>query len=146
LHMTGSDIVEQSDFIRSIGLRTVIDHMGRPPLEEGANGAGITELRRLLDTGRVWVKLSGVERLSMIGAPFTDALAIARSLVDHGPERILWGTDWPHVNLRGPMPNDGDLADFVSSIAPTEALRQRLLVDNPVQFFGFPQEQSRGQH
>jgi len=137
LHMTSSDIVEHHDFIKSIGLRVAIDHMGRPSLPEGVDSIGLTTLRQLLDTDTVWVKMSGVERLSRSGAPFSDAFAIARSLAEHAPDRLLWGTDWPHVNLHGPMPNDGDLADFVSIIAPTPTLRRKLLIDNPNQFFDF---------
>jgi predicted TIM-barrel fold metal-dependent hydrolase len=137
IHVAGPDIVEYSPFIRSIEARVVIDHMARPVLAEGPEGAGMTELRRLLDTGRIWVKLSGADRLSKTGPPFRDSVPIAHSLMDHAPERVLWGSDWPHVNLHGPMPDDGDLVDLIAEIASTEDLRRRLLVDNPAAFFRF---------
>jgi predicted TIM-barrel fold metal-dependent hydrolase len=85
----------------------------------------------------VWVKLSGADRLSITGAPFHDALPIARSLAAHAPERMLWGSDWPHVNLHAAMPDDGDLVDLIADIVPDEANRRRLLVDNPAELFGF---------
>ena len=97
----------------------------------------MTELRRLLDTGKVWVKLSGADRLSKDGAPYRDAVPIARSLADHAPERVLWGSDWPHVNLHGPMSDDASLVDLIAEIAPSETTRRRPLVDNPAEFFRF---------
>jgi predicted TIM-barrel fold metal-dependent hydrolase len=137
IHVSGHGLVETEDFIRSIDARVVIDHMGRPDIHDGPNGASMTTLRRLLDTGRVWVKLSGADRLSRDGAPYRDAVPIARSLAEHAPERVLWGSDWPHVNLHGPMSDDASLVDLIAEIAPAEAMRHRLLVDNPVGFFRF---------
>jgi 2-pyrone-4,6-dicarboxylate lactonase len=137
IHVAGQGIVEMADFIRSIKARVVIDHMARPALADGPEGAAVTELRRLLDTGKVWVKLSGADRLSKDGAPYRDAIPIARSLADHAPERILWGSDWPHVNLHGPMSDDASLVDLIAEIAPSETTRRRLLVDNPAEFFRF---------
>jgi 2-pyrone-4,6-dicarboxylate lactonase len=140
IHVAGDDVAEYAPFIETLGLPVVIDHMARPVLESGPDGVAITALRRLLDTGRVWVKLSGADRLSRTGAPFHDALPIARSLASHAPERVLWGSDWPHVNLGGPMPDDGDLTDLIAGIVPDEAARKLMLVDNPARFFGFRQE------
>ncbi|GAB2900688.1 amidohydrolase family protein [Paraburkholderia jirisanensis] len=137
LHVAGNDIVEYAAFIRTLDVPVVIDHMARPDLAAGPDGAAIAALRALLDTGRVWVKLSGADRLSKTGAPFHDALPIARSVAAHAPERVLWGSDWPHVNLHGPMPDDGDLTDLIADIVPDEGLRHKLLVDNPARFLGF---------
>jgi 2-pyrone-4,6-dicarboxylate lactonase len=137
IHVAGNDIVEYAPFIRSVDLPVVIDHMARPDIDCGPDGAAITELRRLIDGGRVWVKLSGADRLSKKGAPYRDVLPIARSLAAHAPQRVLWGSDWPHVNLHGPMPDDGDLTDLIAEIVPDERQRQLLLVDNPAEFFGF---------
>jgi len=137
IHVSGRGLVETEDFIRSIDARVVIDHMGRPDIHEGPEGESMTALRRLLDTGRVWVKLSGADRISRDGAPYRDAVPIARSLAEHAPERILWGSDWPHVNLHGPMSDDACLVDLIAEIAPTDAVRHRLLVDNPAEFFRF---------
>jgi predicted TIM-barrel fold metal-dependent hydrolase len=137
IHVSGRGLEETEDFIRSIDARVVIDHMGRPDIHDGPNGASLTTLRRLLDTGRVWVKLSGADRLSRDGAPYRDAVPIARSLAEHAPERVLWGSDWPHVNLHGPMSDDACLIDLIAEIAPADAMRHRLLVDNPAEFFRF---------
>ncbi len=137
IHVAGKGLVETEEFIRSIDAPVVIDHMARPDISEGREGPTLTVLRRLLDTGRVWVKLSGPERLSKTASPFEDVVPIARSLVDHAPERVLWGSDWPHVNLHGPMPDDGDLVDFIARIEPEESKRKMILVNNPVRFFKF---------
>lgn len=137
IHVTGHDIVRYADFIRAIEATVVIDHMARPPVAEGADGPAITALRNLLDKGNIWVKISGADRLSAEGPPYRDALAIPASLVRHAPERVVWGSDWPHVNLHGPMPDDGELVDLLGEIAPDERVRNRILVDNPTELFGF---------
>jgi predicted TIM-barrel fold metal-dependent hydrolase len=137
IHVGGAQLAENEAFLRSIEAPVVIDHMARPDLSEGPDGAAATTLRRLLDTGNVWVKLSGSERLSKTGAPYHDVVPLAAGLARHAPERVLWGSDWPHVNLHGPMPDDGDLVDLIAEIVPSAEARQRLLVDNPTRFFGF---------
>ena len=137
IHVAGRGLVEVSEFIRSIRTPVVIDHMARPDIREGLDGPVMTALKRLLDTGRVWVKVSGAERLSRTGTPYSDVVPFGRCLVEHAPERILWGSDWPHVNLDGPMPDDGDLVDFLGTIAVTDDQRRAVLVENPAKFFGF---------
>lgn len=137
IHVGGAQLLEVEPFVRGIGAPVVIDHMARPDLADGAGGPVAAALKRLLDTGSVWVKLSGADRLSKVGAPYRDVLPLAAGLARHAPERALWGSDWPHVNIHGPMPDDGDLVDLAAEIAPTEALRRRMLVDNPAAFFGF---------
>jgi 2-pyrone-4,6-dicarboxylate lactonase len=137
IHVADNGLVETEDFIRSIRAPVVIDHMARPGIAEGPNGPAMTTLRSLLDTGRIWVKVRSADRLSKFGAPFSDVVPLARSLVEHAPERILWGSDWPHVNLHGPMPDDGDLVDFIGEIAPAEHTRHLILAENPREFFGF---------
>ena len=137
IHVAGRGVVELEEFIRLIRAPVVIDHMARVNVDEGPNGPAMRTLRGLLDTGRIWVKVSGADRLSKLGAPFSDVVPLARSLVEHAPERILWGSDWPHVNLHGPMPDDGDLVDFIGEIAPDDNTRRLILVENPTKFFGF---------
>lgn len=137
IHVTGKDLLAHLDFIRSIEARVVIDHIARLDVAEGVTGAGFTALRRLLDGGRVWVKLSGTDRVSKQAPPFRDAVALARALAEHAPERVVWGTDWPHPNIDQHMPNDGQLVDSIAEIAPTESARRRMLVDNPAELFGF---------
>lgn len=137
IHVTGSDLLRHADFIAGIEAPVVIDHMARPDLDRDLDACRET-LFRLLDSGRVWIKLSGSDRISKHGTPYGDAVAYARSLAAHAPDRVLWGSDWPHVNLHGPMPDDGVLADLIAEIAPDEDLRHRMLVENPRKLFGFP--------
>jgi 2-pyrone-4,6-dicarboxylate lactonase len=111
--------------------------MGRVDGAEGPDGRAFNALRGLLDTGKVWVKLSGADRVSKQKPPYRDAVVLARALARHAPERVLWGTDWPHPNSHGGVPNDGTLVDLIAEIAPDDSTRQRMLVDNPAEFFGF---------
>jgi 2-pyrone-4,6-dicarboxylate lactonase len=136
IHVTGADLLRYADIIAAIEARVVIDHMARPDLDQDLDRCRAT-LFRLLDSGRVWVKLSGSDRLSKAGAPYRDVIPYAQSLAEHAPERVLWGSDWPHVNIKGPIPDDGALVDLIAHIAPTEAMRRRLLVENPTELFGF---------
>jgi len=137
IHVAGNDVIDYARFICSLDLPVVIDHMARLNIADGPDSAATRTLRRLMDGGRVWVKLSGADRLSSTGAPFHDVLPVARSVAAHAPERVLWGSDWPHVNLHGPMPDDGDLTNLIADITPDDGRRKRLLVDNPAEFFGF---------
>lgn len=136
IHVSGTGLIDMEPFIRTIPLPVVIDHMGRPDIAEGPAGPVTETLLRLLGTGRVHVKLSGGERLSKAHAPYADVEPMMRRLVAAAPERLLWGSDWPHVNLHGPMPDDGDLVDLLGRVT-TPAERQKILVDNPAAFFGF---------
>jgi predicted TIM-barrel fold metal-dependent hydrolase len=136
VHVGGQGILEQYDFIAAIEAPVVIDHIGRIDIGEGLDGKTFSALRRLLDRGNVWVKLSGVDRISKQGAPWPDGVPFARSLAAHAPERVVWGTDWPHPNHTA-IPNDGELVDLIAEIAPDEKTRQLMLVDNPANLFGF---------
>jgi predicted TIM-barrel fold metal-dependent hydrolase len=137
IHVSGSGLVEVSNFMRHVDIPVVIDHMARVDIREGFDGAAFQTMLRLLDTGKVWVKLSGADRISVEPWPFSDAVALARRLAEHAPERILWGNDWPHPNIKNIMPDDGELVDLIPEIVPSEAVRQKMLVNNPQKFFGF---------
>jgi len=117
----------------------VIGHMGYP--RAGARpwieSPGFADLLRLLEGGQCWVKLTGPYRISARELPYDDVDAVARKLIAAAPERMLWGTDWPHVMVKGRMPNDGDLADLIERWAPDAATRTRILVDNPAALYGF---------
>lgn len=89
----------------------------------------------LLEDERFWVKVCGSERISRAGPPFDDAVPFARTLVERFPDRVLWGTDWPHPNLKAHMPDDGALVDLLARIAPDERLLKALLVDNPTRLY-----------
>jgi predicted TIM-barrel fold metal-dependent hydrolase len=135
LHVAGAGIAEHGELVRGLGLTVVIDHMARVDLREGLDSAAVTALRRLLDTGTVWVKLSGADRIATAPPSLADASALMRLLIVHAPERVLWGTDFPHPNTHGFLPDDGDLVNVLAEF--TEEDRQRLLVENPARCFGF---------
>jgi 2-pyrone-4,6-dicarboxylate lactonase len=135
-HVGGDGILEQYEFITSIEAAVVIDHIGRIDVSQVRNGKAFSVLRRLMDRGNVWVKLSGTDRISKEPYPFADAIPFARELAAHAPERVVWGTDWPHPNHTA-VPNDGDLVDLIAEIAPNTRTRQLMLVDNPAKLFGF---------
>ncbi len=136
IHTGGNGLLELYDFIRSIDAPVVIDHIGRVDVGEGLRGQAFSVLRRLLDTGNIWVKLSGTDRIAKQKYPYADAVPFARDLAAHAPERVVWGTDWPHPNHNA-VPNDGELVDLIAEIAPDLRTRQLMLVDNPAKLFGF---------
>jgi 2-pyrone-4,6-dicarboxylate lactonase len=135
LHVAGNGIAEHEHLVRSLPLQVVIDHMARIDLRSDVDSKAA--LLRLLATGSVWVKLSGVDRIATNPPELSDAAALARLLATEAPERVVWGTDFPHPNTHGFMPNDGDLVNLLAEIAPTEAALERLLVTNPTRCFGF---------
>jgi 2-pyrone-4,6-dicarboxylate lactonase len=136
MHVGGNNVVDLYDFITAIEAPVVIDHIGRIDIAEGLHGKAFSVLRRLLDRGNVWVKLSGTDRISKQKYPYADAIAFPRDLAAHAPERVVWGTDWPHPNHNA-VPNDGDLVNLIAEIAPDERTRKLMLVDNPAKLFGF---------
>jgi predicted TIM-barrel fold metal-dependent hydrolase len=91
---------------------------------------------RLMQRGKCWVKLTGPYRISNQPLPHADTVDYARALLEAAPERVVWGTDWPHVMVKGAMPNDGDLADLLLEWVP-EGLREQVLVQNPARLYGF---------
>ncbi|MEJ2419363.1 MAG: amidohydrolase family protein [Exilibacterium sp.] len=137
LHTSGSGLLDMAEFIMNSDLPVVIDHLARLCVEEGKDGETFQALLRLLDTGHVWVKLSGIDRISRMVPPYTDALKLARIVAKHAPERILWGTDWPHPNKKGIMPNDGVMVDLIPKIVSSAEHQRMMLVDNPEKLFRF---------
>lgn len=136
LHFDPEQIPELKGWIAGLSIPHVIDHMGR--LNAGDYGGSYFDgLCDILRGERAWVKISGAERGSAQGDPFTDMLPIAHKLIEIAAERTLWGTDWPHPVLRQPMPDDGHLVDYVAALLPDEALRQTVLVDNPARLYRF---------
>jgi 2-pyrone-4,6-dicarboxylate lactonase len=119
-------------FLEAISITIVVDHLGRPDIGQGPNGADIAAFKQLLDEHpNIWAKVSGAERLSSMGPPFDDFVAVVRQIVERYPDRVLWGTDWPHPNMEHRVPDDGTLVDVIPRIAVTEELQHKLLVDNP---------------
>jgi predicted TIM-barrel fold metal-dependent hydrolase len=125
--------------LRELPVDIVIDHMGHMPADAGIAHPGFKALLDLVRRGRCWVKLSGANRISTKGPPYDDTIAFARALVDTDPTRLVWGSDWPHVSIEGPMSNDGDLLDLLGHWAPDERLRHLILVENPARLYGFKQ-------
>ncbi|PTY37818.1 2-pyrone-4,6-dicarboxylate hydrolase [Saccharospirillum sp. MSK14-1] len=114
----------------------VVDHMGRPDVSEGVDGTGFQSFIQLLeDNPNIWTKVSCPERLTIDGPEYDDVVPFARTLVERFPDRVLWGTDWPHPNMKSHVPDDGVLVDVIPRIATTEAARQKLLIDNPMRLY-----------
>jgi 2-pyrone-4,6-dicarboxylate lactonase len=131
-----ADMLINLDLIRAISIPVVIDHMGRVDAAAGLAQPGFKALLELTKRGNGWVKVSGPDRISAAGAPFHDALPYAQALIAAAPDRVLWGTDWPHPN-NSFNPDDGDLVDLLPLVAPDAATRRKLLVDNPARLYGF---------
>ncbi|MBW7961950.1 amidohydrolase family protein [Bradyrhizobium sp. BR 10261] len=135
--MTGDQIVNHEKVIRSLPTKVVIDHLGRIPQPDGLKHPAFAAVRRMLDEGRTWVKVTEPYEDSKLGPPYADSSEVARAYVQAAPERILWGTDWPHPTQRGTKPDDSLLLDLLADWAPDEKTRRRILVDNPAELFGF---------
>jgi predicted TIM-barrel fold metal-dependent hydrolase len=116
------------------GLPLVIDHLGNALAEEGEDAPGITMLLELLALGH-WTKISALHRNSPGPAPWADVKPLVRRVLRARPDRVLWGTDWPHVNHYAEMPNDGDLMDAFADWVPEAALQRAVLVDNPARLY-----------
>ena len=120
----------------SLPVHSVFGHMGYVPAGEGLGP--LEEFINLLKEGRTWVKLTGGYRItSLEHTPYTDVDPVARALIEAAPERIIWGTDWPHPACKIPMPNDGDLLDQLLDWAPDESVREKIFVENPLKLLGF---------
>jgi 2-pyrone-4,6-dicarboxylate lactonase len=137
LHFDASDVVEFKDLLLGLPVPFIIDHMGRVPTADGLQQQPFQKLLELAKNNSCWVKICGAERISSAGPPFTDAVPFAQALIETAPDRILWGTDWPHPNIKKHMPNDGDLVDLIPLFAPDPATQKRILVDNPDRLYGF---------
>lgn len=137
LYLEAEDVVENTPELRALGVPIVIDHMARVKPAEGVEQEAFRLLLGFVRDEGFWVKISGAERLSAIGAPFHDLVPFAQALIEAAPDRVLWGTDWPHPNIEGVMPNDGDLVDLLALYAPDTEMRQRILVDNPARLYEF---------
>jgi 2-pyrone-4,6-dicarboxylate lactonase len=144
IYFEAVDLPELWDFFTALPTQVVVDHMGRPDVSQPIDGPQFEGFMRFMrEHENVWSKVSCPERLSVSGptalagerAPYQDVVPFARRVVEQFPDRVLWGTDWPHPNLKGHMPDDGLLVDYIGHIAPTPTLRQKLLVDNPMRLY-----------
>jgi len=138
LHFRGDQIVEKEDLLKRISAPIVFDHMGRIPHPAGIKHPAFQIICRLIDKGRTWVKLSGAYQDTKVGPPtYADTIELARAYLKAAPERMVWGSDWPHPTERDHKPNDALLFDLLTEWAPDAALRKQVLVDNPATLYGF---------
>ncbi len=144
IYFEAPDLPELWDFFTALPTPVVVDHMGRPDVGKPVDGPEFALFQRLLaEHPNIWTKVTCPERLSITGPPalngerhpYRDVIPFARHLVETFPDRVIWGTDWPHPNLKGHMPDDGLLVDVIPQIAPTPTLQQKLLVDNPMRLY-----------
>jgi 2-pyrone-4,6-dicarboxylate lactonase len=135
LHVDPVDLTRLSKFVQKNPVRVVIDHMGRVDAALGLDQAPFQALLELVTYPHCWVKLSGADRVAKLG-PLQNTISFARALIKAAPERVLWGTDWPHVNCDQPQ-SDEALFKLLAEIAPDDASRTQLLVGNPARLYGF---------
>lgn len=137
IYFEAADLQERWDFFTSLPTTVVVDHMGRPDVSQPVDGPEFQRFVRLMDEHEnIWSKVSCPDRLSVGGPPnYDDVVPFARHLVERFPDRVLWGTDWPHPNMKTHMPDDGKLVDFIPRIAVTAELQRKLLVDNPTRLY-----------
>ena len=136
LHSSAKQLVEWTDMIRALPTKVVIDHMGRMDPKLGKDDPAFRILCEFIDRGNVWVKLSGPYLNTSTGEPWQDATALARALADYAPERMLWGSDFPHVTERT-KPEESVLTEMIADWFPTEKARELALVKNPAEVYGF---------
>jgi len=132
-----ADILDElRPFLDAIPVPLVVDHMGRPDVTQGPDGADMRNFRKLLDSRPdIWFKATCPDRLSPQGEPYDDFVAAVRPLVEDYADRVLWGTDWPHPNMETRIPDDGGLVDVIPRIAVMPELQHKLLVDNPMRLY-----------
>lgn len=145
LHIDMKNLIEQEKRIRNMPVPVVIDHIARVKPANGIEQPGFQLLLELMKLRHVWVKVSGADKIcntrvdAYFGLPFIEVIPYARAVIAAAPERVIWGSDWPHSNTFAPgyTPNDGDLIDLLAESAPDASTRKKILVDNPAALYGF---------
>ncbi len=133
VYFEAPDLEDLIPFLQQLPTIVVVDHMGRPDVEKGVKHQDFQRFVQFMqDNENIWTKVSCPERLSIQGPPYGDVLPFSRMLVKSFPNRVLWGTDWPHPNMKSHMPDDGHLVDLIEKIAPSKKLQRALLVENPM--------------
>lgn len=137
IYFESQELPELYDFFTSLPTTVVVDHMGRPDVSKDIDGPEFALFLKLMENENFWSKVSCPERLSLDGphGNYLDVVPFARKVVEQFPDRVLWGTDWPHPNMKNHMPDDGQLVEMIPLIAPTEELQKKLLVDNPMRLY-----------
>lgn len=138
-HAKPAEIVEHADWYRTIRIPVILDHFGRVDFANGVSQTPFQTLVALMREDHIWAKIACAERNSATGPPYADAIPFAHALIEIAPERLLWGTDWPHSQrfALGQMCDDGDLVDLIPLMVPDEGIRRKILVENPARLFGF---------
>ncbi|WP_439400138.1 amidohydrolase family protein (plasmid) [Bradyrhizobium sp. PMVTL-01] len=138
INMHPKQIEENADLLMSLPGPLVFDHLAQVPQPDGLDSATYKVIRGMLDRGKTWIKLSGAYISSKSGPPdYTDAGAVAKAYAKAAPERLVWGSDWPHPSERENKPDDARLFDLLAEWAGSDATFKRILVDNPVELYGF---------
>ena len=136
VYFEAPDLEELIPFLKELGTTIVVDHMGRPDVAKGVDHPDFQRFVNFMaENDNVWCKVSCPERLTLQAPDYSDVVPFAKTLVEQFPDRVLWGTDWPHPNMKSHVPDDGHLVDVIPKIATTEALQQKLLVDNPMKLY-----------
>jgi len=137
IYFEADDLPSLYHFFSSLPTIVVIDHMGRPDVSIDPSSPQFEMFMSLMEENeKFWCKVTCPDRLSVTGPPsYKDVIPFAKRVVESFPDRVLWGTDWPHPNLKSHMPDDGHLVDIIPKIAPTELLQQKLLIDNPMRLY-----------
>ena len=136
VYFEAPELEELRPFLQQLDSIIVVDHMGRPDISKGVDHADFQRFITLLDDNpNIYTKVSCPERLTRQPPDYSDVAPFTRCLVERFPDRVLWGTDWPHPNMKSHMPDDGLLVDVIADIAPTQDLQQALLVDNPTRLY-----------
>ena len=137
IYFESQELPELYDFFTALPTTVVVDHMGRPDVSKPVDGPEFQLFVKLMrEHENFWSKVSCPERLSITGpSTYGDVVPYARHIVESFPDRVLWGTDWPHPNMKSHMPDDGLLVNMIPRIAPTAELQQKLLVDNPMRLY-----------
>ena len=136
VYFEAPDLEELIPFLKQLPTTIVVDHMGRPDVTQDVDHPDFRRFVDLLaDNDNIWTKVSCPERLTVQGPDYDDVIPFGRHLVENFPDRVLWGTDWPHPNMKSHVPDEGVLVDVIPRIAPTAELQQALLVDNPMRLY-----------
>ena len=136
VYFEAADLEGLEPFLRQLPGTVVVDHMGRPDVTKGVDHADFERFIRLMtENENIWTKVTCPERLTITGPPYDDVAPYCRAIVDRFEDRVLWGTDWPHPNMKSHMPDDGALVDYIPRIALTAERQRKLLVDNPMRLY-----------
>lgn len=135
VYFESNELHEIEDLLHDIPMLVVIDHMGRPDVTGPLDHPDYLRIKTLMGDEKFWIKVSCPERLTVAGPPYADVIPFAKDLVASFPDRVLWGTDWPHPNMKSHQPDEGTLVDIIPKIAPTKDLQRKLLIDNPMRLY-----------